>query len=89
MIASSMKTMLEKNSAIRMMFEEGKRMAREFGEENVYDFSLGNPNGPVPREVKEAIVSILEEEDPLLVHGYMNNAGKISPVRILLGNSIQ
>ena len=32
------------NSAIRAMFEEGKRMAKEFGPENVYDFSLGNPS---------------------------------------------
>ena len=41
---------VEGNSAIRAMFEEGARMAAEFGKENVYDFSLGNPSVPAPKE---------------------------------------
>ena len=57
------------------MFEEGKRMAAEFGAEYVYDFSLGNPNVPAPEQIKKAICEILEEEDPVFVHGYMSNAG--------------
>ena len=44
MIADKMKTMIQNSSAIRAMFEEGKKMAAQYGAENVYDFSLGNPN---------------------------------------------
>lgn len=75
MIAKKMKPYLENNSAIRAMFEEGKRMAAEFGADKVYDFSLGNPNVPAPSQLKEAIREILDEEDPVFVHGYMSNAG--------------
>ena len=58
-----------------MMFEEGKRLAAQYGPENVYDFSLGNPNVPAPTKLKDAIVDILNEVDPVVVHGYMSNAG--------------
>ena len=58
-----------------MMFEEGKRLAAQYGPENVYDFSLGNPNVPAPAKLKDAIVDILNEVDPVVVHGYMSNAG--------------
>lgn len=75
MIAEKMKPYLKNNSAIRMMFEEGKRLAAEYGPENVFDFSLGNPNVPAPEQLKEVIREILEEEDPVYVHGYMSNAG--------------
>jgi len=62
------------NSAIRTMFEEGDRMRAELGAENVYDFSLGNPNVPVPSEAKQALRDLIEEDSPDL-HGYMSNAG--------------
>ena len=75
MIAEKMKPYLKNNSAIRMMFEEGKRLAAQYGPENVYDFSLGNPNVPAPAKLKDAIVDILNEVDPVVVHGYMSNAG--------------
>lgn len=75
MIAEKMKPYLKNNSAIRMMFEEGKRLAAQYGSENVYDFSLGNPNVPAPAKLKNAIVDILNEVDPVVVHGYMSNAG--------------
>lgn len=75
MIAKKMKPYLTNNSAIRAMFEEGKQMAEKYGKDKVYDFSLGNPNVPAPAAIREAIVSILDEEDPVFVHGYMSNAG--------------
>ena len=75
MIAEKMKPYLKNNSAIRMMFEEGKRLAAQYGPENVYDFSLGNPNVPAPTKLKDALVDILNEVDPVVVHGYMSNAG--------------
>lgn len=75
MISEKMKRLAENNSVIRAMFEEGQQMAREFGAENVYDFSLGNPSVPAPAAVKEAIRDILQDEDSLMVHGYMSNMG--------------
>ena len=75
MIADKMKPLMENNSAIRTMFEEGDKMRAEYGPENVYDFSLGNPDAPVPAEVKQSIIDILNEEDPTTLHGYMSNAG--------------
>ena len=75
MISEKMRGYVENSSAIRAMFEEGKKMADQFGAENVYDFSLGNPNVPAPAEVKNAIEEILKNEDARMVHGYMNNAG--------------
>ncbi|MCD7746632.1 MAG: pyridoxal phosphate-dependent aminotransferase [Lachnospiraceae bacterium] len=75
MISEKMRPFLANNSAIRMMFEEGKQMAALYGADKVYDFSLGNPNVPAPEKVNQAIKEILDEEDPLFVHGYMSNAG--------------
>ena len=75
MIAEKMKGLVEGSSVIRKMFEEGKELAEKYGAENVCDFSLGNPNLPAPPAVKEAIHSVLEEENPVFVHGYMNNSG--------------
>ncbi len=75
MIAEKMKSFVAGSSVIRAMFEEGKQMAARYGAENVYDFSLGNPNVPAPAAVGEAIKKILDEEDSLTVHGYMSNSG--------------
>ena len=75
MISKKMVPFVEGSSVVRAMFEEGKRMAEEFGPENVFDFSVGNPSVPAPEEVKEAIIDIIQNDDPLYVHGYMSNAG--------------
>lgn len=75
MIADKMVNLVKNSSAIRAMFEEGKIMAAKYGAENVYDFSLGNPNVPAPAEVKQAVYEELEKEDPVVLHGYMNNSG--------------
>ena len=75
MISKKMIPLMQNNSAIRMMFEEGKKLAAIHGQENVFDFSLGNPSVPAPEEVNQAIKDIIEEEDSLFVHGYMSNAG--------------
>ena len=53
LISRSMQPFIRNNSAIRAMFEEGLRMQQEFGAENVFDFSLGNPNVPAPGAVEE------------------------------------
>lgn len=75
MIAEKMKGFVENSSVIRAMFEEGKKMASVYGAENVYDFSLGNPNVPAPPAVNQAIRDILDQEDSIEVHGYPNNSG--------------
>ena len=75
MISKKMTPLVNNNSAIRAMFEEGKRLAAVYGAENVFDFSLGNPNVPAPAAVNQAICDIVREEPSALVHGYMNNAG--------------
>lgn len=75
MISEKMKGYVANSSVIRAMFEEGKKMAAIYGADHVYDFSLGNPNVPAPGAVKDAIIDIVTNEDPVLVHGYMSNSG--------------
>lgn len=75
MIADSMVGLVKNSSVIREMFEEGNRLAKIYGAENVYDFSLGNPNVPAPEEVNEAIKEIVDTEDSVVLHGYMSNSG--------------
>lgn len=87
MISEKMKPLVQNNSAIRAMFEEGKRLAGIYGAENVYDFSLGNPNVPAPECVKQAIIDILNEEESTFVHGYMSNAG-FEDVRTTIADSL-
>lgn len=74
MISDKIKPFLANNSMIRKMFEEGNRMATIYGRDNVYDFSLGNPNVPVP-DVNNALMSIIQENEFNVLHGYMSNAG--------------
>ena len=75
MISEKMKGFVAGSSAIRAMFEEGKKMAAKYGADHVYDFSLGNPNVPAPEAVKTAVIDIITGEDPVYVHAYMNNSG--------------
>lgn len=77
MISERMISLVANSSAIRAMFEEGKKLAAIHGAENVYDYSLGNPNVEPPETVKAAIFEILNNEKPNLVHGYMNNSGYV------------
>ncbi|MDD3172378.1 MAG: pyridoxal phosphate-dependent aminotransferase [Herbinix sp.] len=75
MISDKMSGLAKNSSVIRAMFEEGKRLAGIYGAENVYDFSLGNPSVEPPIQIKEALLQVINEESPTLVHGYMNNSG--------------
>ena len=88
MIAKKMQSMVANSSAIRAMFEEGNRLAQIYGRENVFDFSLGNPNVPAPKEVKDAILEILEEEDPVALHGYTNSNAGYADVRQAVADSL-
>lgn len=88
MIAEKMQNMVKNSSAIRAMFEEGNRLAKIYGAENVFDFSLGNPNVPAPQAVKDAIIDILNEEDPVALHGYTNSNAGYEDVRQAVAESI-
>lgn len=88
MIAKKMQGMVANSSAIRAMFEEGNRLAKIYGKENVYDFSLGNPNVAAPQEVKDAIMEILNEEDPVVLHGYTNSNAGYEEVREAVAKSL-
>lgn len=75
MISKRIEAAMSGSSAIRAMFMEGKEMAAKYGAENVYDFSLGNPATPAPERLNDVIKGLLDETDPLELHGYMANAG--------------
>lgn len=74
MISSNIKTKLAGGSAIRKMFEEGSRRKAIYGEDNVYDFSIGNPDLEPPLEVTEALKELANNPTPGM-HGYMSNSG--------------
>ena len=88
MISKKMENMVANSSAIRAMFEEGNRLAKIYGSENVFDFSLGNPNVPAPDTVKYAIKELLEEEDPVVLHGYTNSNAGYEDVRKAVADSL-
>lgn len=62
-------------NCIRELFEYGRQRAAVVGEENVIDYSLGNPSISPPEEVDRAIHAILREEDSMAIHGYTSNIG--------------
>lgn len=65
-------------SSIRELFEYGKARKAEIGEENVFDFSLGNPSVPAPQKVNDTIAEILKTYDPVQLHGYTSAQGDYS-----------
>ena len=65
----------KKSSVIREIFEYSKRRKAEIGAENVFDFSIGNPSVPAPEKVTDTMRRLLEEGDPVLLHGYTAAAG--------------
>jgi len=73
-VAKKMQAFAEKSSWIRKMFEEGAKMKAEFGAENVFDFSLGNPDVPPPAKFGEVLKDLAENDKPG-VHSYMPNGG--------------
>ena len=64
-----------KRSSIREIFEYAKKRGAEIGAENVFDFSIGNPSVPAPAAVNEAICRIVQETNPVILHGYTSAQG--------------
>ena len=75
-----------KSSVIRELFAYGLERKKIVGEDKVYDFSIGNPSIPAPKEVKQAILELLEEPAEVL-HGYSPAAGD-PKVRQTLADSV-
>ena len=80
MINQNMYALGANRSCIRELFEYGRQRAAIVGAENVFDYSLGNPSIPAPKEVNEAICAVLQEMDSLAVHGYTSAPGDL-PLR--------
>ena len=78
LLSDEVKGFLGNSSMIRRMFEAGSELKKKYGAENVYDFSLGNPDLPPPAEVKNAMLSIAAKSDQPFAFGYMPNAGENS-----------
>lgn len=75
MVSEKMYELGTKKSTIRTIFEFGQRRIKEVGKENIFDFSLGNPNVPAPDFIKQAILEILEQVPSVDVHGYTVASG--------------
>ena len=68
----------EVRSVIRELFEYGKKRKAEIGDENVFDFSLGNPSVPAPDEVRKELINLITQTDPVALHGYTSAQGDFS-----------
>ena len=75
MVNEKMRALGATRSVIREAFEYGKRRKSEIGEENVFDFSIGNPSVPSPPEVNESLIRLLSESEPVALHGYTSAQG--------------
>ena len=87
MVNSKMYELGTKKSTIRTIFEFGRQRAAEVGEDNIFDFSLGNPNVPTPEFIKRAALEIFETMSPNDIHGYTVAPGNPN-VREKLAKSI-
>ena len=77
----------KKRSTIREIFEYGNARAKEIGRENIFDFSIGNPSVPAPDAVRRTLLSLVENTDPVALHGYTSAQGA-EPVRAKIAESL-
>ncbi len=75
MYSQQMYALGSKRSIIREIFEYAKVRSAEIGADKVFDFSLGNPNVPAPEAVKEALLDLIQNTDPVVLHGYTSAQG--------------
>jgi len=73
-VSKAIAEQIERASWIRRMFELGIQLRQELGPENVFDFTLGNPEVEPPASVMQALERVVAEKRPRS-HGYMPNAG--------------
>lgn len=84
-LANQVTDYLQRSSWIRKMFEAGMELKAKYGQDKVYDFSLGNPDLPPPTEVKRGLEAITQKADQAYAFGYMPNAGYLE-IREKLAN---
>ena len=77
-----------KRSAIRELFEYAKKRGAEIGAENVYDFSIGNPSVPAPKQVNDEICRLTAEMPSVELHGYTSAQGD-KGVRETIANNMK
>ena len=82
------KDMLSGKSVIRQLSEFATARGKEIGYENVFDYSLGNPSVPVPREFTDTMVDFLQHKNPMELHGYSPSLG-ITSVREKIAASLE
>ena len=75
MLNEKAKELGNKPSVIRDLFEYSKKRKQEIGEENVFDFSIGNPSVPPPQVVTDSLIDLLKSTDPVKLHGYTSAVG--------------
>lgn len=87
MFNEKMYTLGSKRSIIREIFEFCKTRAGEIGPDKVFDFSIGNPSVPAPKEINDAICDLVQNESPVLLHGYTSAQGDLG-TRTAIANDI-
>ena len=87
MVSEQYKSMLSGKSVIRTLSEFAARRGEEIGYENVYDYSLGNPSVPVPAEFTDCMIEMLQNSNPMELHGYSPSLG-IPSVRAKIAESL-
>ena len=75
MISQEFKEMTKAPSVIRALSVYATERGKEIGYDNVFDYSLGNPSVPVPKELTEAMIDLLQTKDSAYIHGYSPNPG--------------
>lgn len=87
MLSQHFLDMTSQKSVIRELFDYGQTRAKEVGYENVFDYSLGNPSVPAPQEFSDALIDLIQNTDPVALHGYSQSLG-IASVRQAVADSL-
>lgn len=87
MIVQKYKDMLKTKSVIRQLSEFATARGAEIGYENVFDYSLGNPSVPTPQKFTDVMIDLLQNHDPMELHGYSQSLG-IPAVREKVAQSL-
>lgn len=86
LINEKMISLGKNSSVIRKIFEYGKKRKSEIGEENVFDFSIGNPSVPTPKAVTNTMEDLLKNQCPVALHGYTSAPGDMNVRRSIADN---
>lgn len=85
MLNNAMLGLGSERSAIRELFEQGKILKQKYGNDKVFDFSIGNPSVPCPTNVNKELINLINDMDPVILHGYTSAQGD-SSVRESIAN---